>query len=615
MALSRAKKMRMYDFDDFARKEITFYQCQSGYHPRSVKEIVVWSRKDHLSLRYRLVDSTTRETVARGLCERKGENTWGRIDWVIDITAFRRHGSYSLEIPAGGKQYQSAPFTIDPACYEILTEKAAKHIFLKRCGVFCHGHDADVRSLDQADFGRLLGHRDVSGGWHDAHDDNKWINSVWNVIYGLCEIHDRLKPRWKGTNEPLPYLLAEAWWEVEFLLKAQNDDGSLLFGVFEWYPDRQGGRKVNRVHTELNYYDDLARDRRVAIDLWDPRHRAQFLGWTSLPPKPQAGYQGYRDHAYLAAAIARFARSVARYDAAISRRCLKTVGRTLKFLAGQPCPDSQFLDSQSGLALAKMDLFINRPTRALVAQIELHLREILALQQPEGHFHSSRGFPGLEMNSEETKDFWYTATFPYSYVMPLVKYLDAFPHGRLSAQVRESFQRFVEFAHRHTRQTCFGQLVPMSVSDSHVVIRRGSSGAHCLSIASLFLAAGRLLKKTKYLTAGEKNIQWMFGANPRAMSFMTDEGYRNIGQYVAFHNGVATRGFAFYNHNRDMRWGMSSGIRGSVGDVPNQPDNYPNAGDSMKHLYQHHGQEEWLLITGWFLLAAVEMSACLRQWS
>ena len=134
-----------------------------------------------------------------------------------------------------------------------------------------------------------------------------------------------------------------------------------------------------------------------------------------------------------------------------------------------------------------------------------------------------------------------------------------------------------------------------------------------MSIASMFLAAGRILRESKYIAVAEKNIQWMFGANPRAMSFMVDEGFRNIGQYVSMHNGVAQKGFSFYNHIRDDRWGMSSGIRGTTSLDPDPPINYPFAGGSMWREYHHNGQETWLLITGWFLIAATEMELALRE--
>ncbi len=612
MKSQQKQKLRLFDFDDFSRQALTFHHCQSGYHPRSVKRIVVWSLRDMPELRYRLVDAATAKPVKTGRCEKKGENTWGRIDWIVDLSDFRREGAYVLEVQGGGKPARSPEFRIDPQCYEILLEKSAKHLFVKRCGVCCHGHDGDIRSLEQKDFGRLLGRKDVHGGWHDAHDDNKWIGSVWNVIYGLCEVHDRLRPSWKGTNEPLPYALAEAWWEVEFLLRAQKDDGSIYFGIFEWYPEHDGKQWVNRIHTELNHYDDLARDRRLILDEWNPSKQTRLFGWAAVPDLDEKFFYGHRSHAYLAASIARFARAVAKYDKAIAKRCLAAVKKILKFLRSRECPETQFMDSQSGLALTKMELSKLTGSAALLREAEEHLRQVLSLQQAEGYFRSSPGVLGLEMESLETQDPWYVSSFPYSYGLSLVRYIDDFPRGRLREQVRQSLRRFVDFACGFTRQTSFGQLVQMTLSSPPLIIRRGSSGAHCLSMASLLLAAGRMFKDSKYTQAGEANIQWMFGANPRAMSFMVDEGYRNIGQYVAFHNGVSHDHFAWYNHTRDDRWGMSTGIRGTAG-IPDQPDNYPNAGDSMHKRYNHFGQEAWLLVTGWFLMAGTELAESLRE--
>jgi hypothetical protein len=561
-----------------------------------------------------LLNAETGKQVRTGSCRRIGVNAWGRIDWIIDLTDLRHPGQYLLEVSIDqGEAFRSAAFEISESCYDVLLEKAARHLYLARCGIFCHGHDADLRSVTQKHFGRLLGHQDVSGGWHDAHDDNKWIGNVWNVIYGLCDVHERLRPPWRNGNEPLPCPLAEAWWEVEFLLKAQKPDGSFYFGVFEWYPERVNGRWVNRIHTERNCYDDLAKDRRVLLDVWDPRQRAELLGWDTLPPAIEDGFAGYQDHAYLAAAIARFGRLVAAYDRRISNRCLRAARATLNFLSRSRCPRSHFLNSQSGLALAKIELFLHKPTPQLARQIDAHLKEVLALQQPEGYFRSAAGCLGLEIEAIETREPWYVSSFPYSYMIALVRYLSSIPRGALRTEVQESLRRFVEMARSFTQYTSFEQLVEIQPFKPPLIIRRGSSGAHCLSIASVFLAASRILGQTKLRAIGEKNIQWMFGANPRAMSFMVDEGYRNIGQYAATHNGFAKHGFAYYNHNRDSRWGMSSGIRGSVADISNQPDNYPNAGDSMYHRYQHHGQEDWLLITGWFLLAGVEMVCTLNE--
>jgi len=99
----------------------------------------------------------------------------------------------------------------------------------------------------------------------------------------------------------------------------------------------------------------------------------------------------------------------------------------------------------------------------------------------------------------------------------------------------------------------------------------------------------------------------VLGANPRAMCFMNDEGYRNAGQY----RGIATGpgmdnagGFSFYRHNRDMRWGLTIGI---YGPAAGQPADYPNAGRSGERRYDNKAQETWLLTTGDFLLAVAQL--------
>ena len=334
---------------------------------------------------------------------------------------------------------------------------------------------------------------------------------------------------------------------------------------------------------------------------------------TAPAPAIDDGYPGYQDHAYLAAAMARFARAVAPHDRRLSRRCLRSARKTLEFLRRQSCPGIQYCNGHSGLALAGIELYLQQPSASGLKEIESHLREVLSLQEPRGHFRSRRDILGLEIEAPKSHDSWPFISFPYSYMMSLVRYLDLVPNGRLRDEVAQALRRFAEMAYRFTRYSSFGHLAEITLAGEPLLIRKSSSGSHVLSIASVLLAAGRIFGVRKYVVAAEKNIHWMFGANPRAMSFMVDEGFRNIGQYACMHNGVARRWFAFYNHIRDDRWGMSSGIRGRGGEGESEAVNYPHAGESMFRRYQHFGQETWLLITGWFLLAATEMARALGE--
>lgn len=317
------------------------------------------------------------------------------------------------------------------------------------------------------------------------------------------------------------------------------------------------------------------------------------------------------DHAYLAAAIAKFARVVRPHDAGLSRRCAQAVRRALGWLAGRTPNPAEHLDVHSALALAKLELNALRPSRRMLADAEGHIEEVLGLQQPDGTFRASAGRRGLEMDEERRNRFGYACRFPFAYALSLVKYADACPDGRLRGRAVEALERFTAFGLRLIDRSPFGHLPEFTTDDHPRLVWPGSTGASCLSMALLLVATGRLTGEPSRFAAGERCIQWMFGANPRAMSFMVDEGYRNIGQYAGVHSGTRPEAMTYYNHNRDYRWGMSSGIRGSVGDYGPQPANYPNAGESMNGRYQHHGQEVWLLISGWFLLAGTELALAL----
>lgn len=81
--------------------------------------------------------------------------------------------------------------------------------------------------------------RDVSGGWFDAGDYNKYTD--WNGNYVetlLMAYFDRPKAFTDDYNIPesgngIPDILDEAWWGLEHLLRIQNDDGSILSVIGE----------------------------------------------------------------------------------------------------------------------------------------------------------------------------------------------------------------------------------------------------------------------------------------------------------------------------------------------------------------------------------------------
>ena len=93
--------------------------------------------------------------------------------WAGDFSVFQAPGRYVAETVINNRTYYSPPFEIDD---ELLLAKtgdiACRFFYYQRCGTAIPGFHAACH-LDDA---RLYdgGHRDLTGGWHDAGDYNKY---------------------------------------------------------------------------------------------------------------------------------------------------------------------------------------------------------------------------------------------------------------------------------------------------------------------------------------------------------------------------------------------------------------------------------------------------------
>jgi hypothetical protein len=76
--------------------------------------------------------------------------------------------------------------------------------------------------------------RDVSGGWYDAGDLNKYTNWAAEYVVDLLRAYRERPEIWSDdydlpeSGNGVPDLLDEVKWGLDWLVKMQNDDGSLL---------------------------------------------------------------------------------------------------------------------------------------------------------------------------------------------------------------------------------------------------------------------------------------------------------------------------------------------------------------------------------------------------
>ena len=167
-----------------------------------------------------------------------------RVSWV-DFTPLKTPGSYHVFSPAlGARSYE---FVIADDVYNDVMRTALRTFYLQRCGVAkpaayagawadgtaCHVKDA---STSPAAGHANHGLRDLRGGWHDAGDYNKYVwTAVSNaILFMLRAFEDNPRAFPDGdlnipeSGNGVPDLLDEVRWELDFLLRMQLADGSVL---------------------------------------------------------------------------------------------------------------------------------------------------------------------------------------------------------------------------------------------------------------------------------------------------------------------------------------------------------------------------------------------------
>ncbi len=167
--------------------------------------------------------------------------------WWFDFSALQTPGTYYiLDI---NKNLKSYDFIIADNVYEELLKHAVRTFYYQRAG---YAKAAQYAGAKWADGASHLGNlqdtqcrkydapnsvsteRDLSGGWYDAGDYNKYTPWTSNYIVDMIRAY-KANPDAFGDDYNLPYsgnsipdLVDEIKWGLDFLLKLQESDGSLI---------------------------------------------------------------------------------------------------------------------------------------------------------------------------------------------------------------------------------------------------------------------------------------------------------------------------------------------------------------------------------------------------
>ncbi len=222
--------------------------------------------------------------------------------WWVDFSAFTTPGQYFLISTTLNEQ--SYNFTISDSVYQAPMTATLKALYYQRCGcakpaqyagtnwsdaATCHAGDATCGPAPGCTFPNTYGTLNLTGGWHDAGDYNKYIGSTpsgacnsWGgdsgeALWDLLTAYEWNPTLYAGlsSNIPesgngIPDILNEAKWELDWYLKMQMTDNHILSVVHA-----TGGGEARRPAP--------IPPRAITIR---PIPRARPSSWPSCPTRP-----------------------------------------------------------------------------------------------------------------------------------------------------------------------------------------------------------------------------------------------------------------------------------------------------------------------------------------
>jgi hypothetical protein len=227
-----------------------------GYRPNDVK-IAIFTADPGAAVQIRNASDTVVYTIPTngGSITSMGADGQpsGDTVWQVNFTSFNTSGAYRLYVPSWNQQ--SYDFDISEDVYNEVGKVALKTFYYQRCGVahpqpfaapawadpyVCHDYlTATTAASGEPNYGTL----DLSGGWHDAGDYNKYVWGDLELAMVMLLLAYENNPgvfydgqlTIPGGANGVPDILDEVKVEIDWLLKMQMPGGEVLSRVWDDY--------------------------------------------------------------------------------------------------------------------------------------------------------------------------------------------------------------------------------------------------------------------------------------------------------------------------------------------------------------------------------------------
>lgn len=194
---------------------------QVGFFPQDVKTAIIMSKSNLSNSFFTIVDAKNEKTVYKNKINANRGN-WGKFpfNYQIDFSGITTSGAYWIEVE--DKKYFT--FKISDNNYAGITDSLLLFLKVQRCGPTkpflhepCHLYDSPQIVGDET-----AGGIDVTGGWHDAGDYIKFLNSTAYTTYMLLFSYefDKSKFEFDHNKNNEPDVLEEAKIGIDWILRA-----------------------------------------------------------------------------------------------------------------------------------------------------------------------------------------------------------------------------------------------------------------------------------------------------------------------------------------------------------------------------------------------------------
>lgn len=220
--------------------EVYLRANQLGYLPNDFKTAIAFTNKRQ-SIRFEIINSKSGKRVWGPERVRRSSGAYGsyKYHYLLDFSSLTRPGTYRIRIP--GKNVVSYPFRIGNNVYAGMDAKILAFLRQQRCGYnpfldqVCHTKDGRTMYGPMPDSTYI----DVTGGWHDAADDLKYLmtssNTVGRLLFSYIENPGVFKDSVDALGHPfpnhIPDVLDSAKWGLDWMLKMHPKPDELFHQV------------------------------------------------------------------------------------------------------------------------------------------------------------------------------------------------------------------------------------------------------------------------------------------------------------------------------------------------------------------------------------------------